>query len=173
MSSLLERESTYNATKRIFSLMKLAKRSVAYFETVQCHILHEDVIIPKRYRGVIMKLFKNTSVKVKLVGEEFNNWSKQFLHTPLSIDLPTLNLTQTNYYKLFKFLEQGKNELNNLENSLLYAQCVYGNYLELFYQTYVIEHLSSRMFQTFETILKENFGISDTHGRKLRWLGKL
>lgn len=29
------------------------------------------------------------------------------------------------------------------------------------------------MSQTFKVILKENFGISDTHGCKLRWLGKL
>jgi hypothetical protein len=153
--------------------MKLAKRSAADFETVRCRVLHGDVIIPKRYRSVIMKLFKTPSVKVKLVGEEFNNWLKQFLHTQSSINLPTIDITRTNYYELLNFLEQGKIHLNNLQNGLLYAQCIYGYYLELFYQTFVIEHLSGRVTQTFKVILKENFGISDTHGCKLRWLGKL
>lgn len=63
--------------------------------------------------------------------------------------------------------------INNLENSLLYAQCIYGHYLELFYQTYVIEVLSGRMSQTLKVILKDNVNISDTLGCRLRWLGKL
>ena len=103
MSSLSEIESAYNDTKRILSIMKLAKRSAADFEIVRCRVLHGDVIIPKRYHSVIMKLFKTPSVKVKPVGEEFNNWLKQFLHTQSSINLPTIDITRTNYYELLNW----------------------------------------------------------------------
>lgn len=123
MSSLLEIKSAYNDTMFILELMKLAKCSVADFEAVRCCILYGEVIIPKRYCGMIMKLFKKPPVKANLIGEEFNEWLKKFLHTQLSIDLPTPNPTQANYYELFTFLEQGKNELYNLKNTLLNAQC--------------------------------------------------
>jgi len=173
MSSLEEIESVYNDTKRVLQIMKLAKRSLADFQIIQCKVLHGEIIIPKRYRGIVMKLFKKQSVKIKLVGEEFNNWLKQFLHTQVSITLTFPNISHTNYYDLFNFLERGKIELNNRQNHLLLTQCMYGYCLELFYQTYVIEHLSGRVTQTFKIILRENFGISENYGCKLRWLGRL
>lgn len=83
------------------------------------------------------------------------------------------DISQTTYNDLFKFLEQGKIHLNNAQIQLLYTQCVYGYYLELFYQTYMVEYLSGRVPQTFKVILKENFNISDSYGRRLRWVGKL
>mgnify|MGYP006965718064 CR=1 FL=1 len=87
MCSLSEIESAYNDTKRVLSIMKIAKRDNGSFEKVRCGILHGEIIIPKRYRNIVMKLFKNQSVKVKLIGEEFNNWLKQFLHTQVSVNL--------------------------------------------------------------------------------------
>lgn len=168
-----EIESAYDDTKRILSIMKLAKRSVEDFEKVRCGVLHGEITILKRFLSVVMKLFKTPSVKSKLVGEEFHNWLKLFLHTQKLVDTCLPNLSCTNYNDLLRFLENGKNHLNNLQNQLLYTQCVYGYYLELFYQTYLIEHLSGRVPQTFKVILKENVGISDNHGCKLRWLGKL
>lgn len=72
-SSLLEIEAAYKDTKRILSIMKIAKRDSASFEKIQCGILHREIIIPIRFRSMVTKLFKKQSVQVKLVGEEFNN----------------------------------------------------------------------------------------------------
>ena len=135
--------------------------------------MHGEIIIPIRFRSIVTKLFKKQSVQVKLVGEEFNYWLKQFLHTPVSAAWPMPNISQTTYNDLFNFLEQGKIHLNNAQIQLLYTQCVYGYYLELFYQTYMVEYLSGRVTQTFKVILKENFNISDSYGRRLQWVGKL
>ena len=172
MSSLLEMQAAYDDTRRVLSIMKLAKRDDASLASVRCGVFHGEIIIPKRYRSVVMKLFKEKSVKTKLVGEEFNEWLKKFLHTQVLIGLPLPDISNVNYNDLFKFLIEGKTTLNNLQNQL-YNQCVYGYYLELFYQTYVVEHLSGRVPQNFKVILKENFDISESYGCKLRWLGKL
>jgi len=97
MSSLLEIESAYNDTKRVCTILKLAKRSQADLEKVRCSVLHGEIIIPKRYRCVIMKLLKKSSVKEKLVGEEFNNWLKQFLHTQVFVNLNIPDISTANY----------------------------------------------------------------------------
>ncbi len=79
-------------------------------------ILHGEIIIPKCYRNIAMKFFKNQSVELKLIVKEFNNWLKQFLHTHLSVNLSIPDISQTNYLDLFKFLNEGKTHLNNVQN---------------------------------------------------------
>lgn len=164
-SALSEIRSAFDDTKRILAIMKSAKRDVASFENVRCRVLHGEITIPKRYRSIIVKLFKKKSVKPKLVGEEFNDWLKQFYHTQVPVNM--INLPpQPSYDDLFKFLnESGKTQLNNLQNQFLYVQCVYGYYLELFYQIYIVEFLTGKVTSSFKQILKENFSIFRIHMR--------
>lgn len=100
MSSLSEMQAAYDDTRRVLSIMKLAKRDDASLASVQCGVLHGEIIIPKRYRSVVMKLFKEKSVKTKLVGEEFNEWLKKFLHTQVLIGLPLPDISNVNYWDL-------------------------------------------------------------------------
>lgn len=172
MCSLSEVDVAYNDTKRILNIFKLAKRSQSDLEKVRCSILHGDVRIPSRFRSLVMKMFKTPQVKEKLVGEEFNNWLKTFLVQVVQENkLP--NILTANYNDILKFLENGKSVISHLENQLLNNLCIYGYFLEIFYQMYVIEHLSGRVPQTFKTIIQEKLNISSSYANRLRWMGKL
>ena len=173
MCSRSEIESVFNDTKHILSILKFAKRSDADLEIIRCKILHGEIKIPRRYRGIIMKLFKKPQTNSKLVGEEFNNWLKQFLHTQVLIQNPLPNVSTANYNDIMKFLEPGKNYISHLENQLLSILCIYGYYLEIFYHMYIVEHLSGRVGETFKVIVQEKFNISNSYANRLRWLGKL
>jgi len=173
MCSRSEIQSVYNDTKQICAILKIAKGSDSDLEMIRCKVLHGEIKVPRRYRGLIMKLFKKPQSNPKLVGEEFHNWLKQFLHTQILVQNALPNVSTANYNDVLKFLETGKNYISHLENQLLNGLCIYGYYLEIFYQMYIVEYLSGRVSTTFKIIVTEKFNISNSYANRLRWLGKL
>lgn len=59
------------------------------------------------------------------MGEEFNNWLKQFLHTQVFVNLNIPDKSTANYYELLKFLEEGQIRINNIRKELLYVTRVF------------------------------------------------
>lgn len=51
--------------------------------------------------------------------------------------------------------------------------CIYGYYLKILYQMYIVEYLSGRVGEIFKIIVKEKFNISHSYVNRLRWLRKL
>jgi len=165
--------AAYCDTEKVLDILSLAKTNNDNYKTVCDLISNNKIKIPKLYRSIIMKLLRITPVTKKIVGVEFNDWLKSFLHTEVNTYVIIPDITKSDYYDVRKFLKDGRDHISNRKNRLLANECVYGYYLEMFFQHHCEERNKGNINQSFKEIIHETFNITDTYGRVLRWAGKL
>lgn len=141
-------------TSDLINTLNFASQSEENYQKMSCTILHEEIRIPKMHRVCIMKIFRSIKLrKPKLVVEEFFNFLIVFLNVNGRTEQVFLiPYDTTNYITLASFLKNSGNILRNLNQHLLFSKCIYGYFLEVFYQTHLEKLLRSNISQNFQKL---------------------
>ena len=144
------------------------------FNHVQTLISRNRLRIPIPYRNIVKKVFELDSHPTISTSEDTNRWLKSNLIESEEVcDFDIQPEALEKYDDMLKYLIKTKNGIKVMEKSILFRQIVWGYYLERFCDMQDSLYQQGSVYKTLKNVLFDEFRISDSYARRLRWIGKL
>lgn len=155
----------------VLDILQQAERS---YDDIKDKILKKQVEIPKVPKRNLYDLFQIRTLKRPKFSsiEQFNNYLKNKICDSSVLSVVNDNVERS-FEALFDHLLHLKRNMKIEKRGLFYNSARFGYFLHLFYIEFFIKKNSSAFNETWCEFVKDNFEISDTYSRTLRFIGKL
>lgn len=136
-------------------------------ESVREKCINSEIVIPKRPKTTLKKLIINIQNNNKMKPEKVHaNLIKLLVYDYNMIELTYPD--ETNKHEVYKFLASCNLNIRKKQANTFDLCVAFGHYLDVYFTKFQTEE-NEKPWQIF---IKENFGISESYGRKLRVIAK-
>ena len=149
-------------------------KGIEDYDGVRKLLQQGGIRVPKGFRGIVLKLFALKVRSVNMTPLRIHKFLKShYIRKETNLDEYYSKADKAELDALQSECHNLTQKLTNQKNDLLVTKAQLGYTLELFKREYDRLHILGMKNVSFKEILANVFNISESYGRKLRWLGKL